>query len=471
LQNQTIIAFLEEEMEHQSSARFNSRSILKIVAVILVTSIFAGLYWYGASLQMTDVNTGSGYIDQDAYMQYAIDLYESHYTYIGDHNRMPVYPFLQSLFYHPKLRKRIYFQEGQLRNLILSLPLLAVLAIIFFHRFKPLHAFNSILIIAFTIFIFKAGWFQAELLFYFLNFIMFFLMWRILQRPSYLLAILAGLTAGIAHLTKASILPGLVIWFLVAGLQFLWLAFKNRSQLFQGGISFLSKTRVWAIPITGLVFLATIFPYIQTSKRVYGSYFYNVNSTFYIWYDSWEQATNGTKAHGDRVGWPDMPADEIPSMSKYLREHTGTQILMRFVNGAQAVLDQAIHSYGYFKYITLYASFLLLVAIFKWKRARELIRNYLFLILFASLYFVVYFLLYFWYAPITSDNRLILAQFIPLFFTISTGLHALLSETQLQIGKIKLHALTAINLAVLCVLSVDIYVILTIRIGQMIGGK
>jgi hypothetical protein len=445
--------------------------LLKITTAILVIGILAGLYWYGANKQMTEVNTGSGYIDQDAYMQYAIDLYESHYTYIGDHNRMPVYPFLQSLFYHPKLRKRIFFQEGQLRNLILSLPLLAILAFIFFRRFKPIHAFSSILIIAFTIFIFKAGWFQAELLFYFLNFIMFFLMWRLLQRPSYLFAILAGLTAGIAHLTKASVLPGLVIWLVVAGIQQLWPAIENRGQFFKGHMPLISNTRILVVPLTGLVFLATIFPYIQTSKRVFGSYFYNVNSTFYLWYDSWEQATNGTKAHGDRVGWPDMPAEEIPSMSKYLREHTPAQIVMRFVNGAQAVMGQAIHSYGYFKYITFYASLLLLAAILKWRQAWQLIQTNWFLILFVTIYFVVYFLLYFWYAPITSDNRLILAQFIPLLFTVSAGLHALLGETRLQIGKIRLHALSAINLVVLCVLSVDIYFILTIRIGQMIGGK
>ena len=444
---------------------------LKIIAAILVTGVLAGLYWHGATLQMTEVNTGAGYIDQDAYIQYAINLYESHYTYIGDHNRMPVYPFLQSLFYRSGLRKRIFFQEGKLRNLILSLPLLAILAFIFFRRFKPLHAFNSVLIMAFTIFIFKAGWFQAELLFYFLNFIMFYLMLRLLQHPSYLLAILAGLTAGIAHLTKASILPGLVIWLLVAGLQHLWLAFKNRSQLSKGMASFLSKGRIWAVPITGLVFLATIFPYIQISKRVFGSYFYNVNSTFYIWYDSWEQATNGTKAHGDRVGWPDMPPEEVPSMSKYLREHTPAQIVMRFENGARAVMDQVIHSYGYFKYIAFYASVLLLGLIWKRKRAWELIQTNLFLLLFALLYFVAYFLLYFWYAPITSDNRLILAQFIPLFFAVSVGLHALLRETPIKIGKLNLQTLSAINLAVLCVLPGDIYLILTMRIGQMIGGK
>ena len=35
-------------------------------------------------------------------------------------------------------------------------------------------------------------------------------------------------------------------------------------------------------------------PYLSTSKRVFGQYFYNVNSTFYMWYDDWPHASVGT---------------------------------------------------------------------------------------------------------------------------------------------------------------------------------
>ena len=62
-------------------------------------------------------------------------------------------------------------------------------------------------------------------------------------------------------------------------------------------------------------FLAVEYPHISNSKRIYGHYFYNVNSTFYIWYDSWDDVMQGTRVHGDRVGWPDMPEDQIPSGS------------------------------------------------------------------------------------------------------------------------------------------------------------
>ena len=457
-------------MGYQGSMRLNSRSILKIAAAILVAVILAGLYWYGASLQMTHVNTNMGEVDQSAYMRYASDLYKSGYTYIGDRNRMPVYPFLQSLFYNPKLQPEVFFQQGKLRNLILSMLILAALALIFFLNFKALHALNSILIIAFTVFIFKAGWFQAELLFYFLNFIMFYLMWRLLQRPSYLLAILTGAVAGLAHLTKASILPGLVIWLLVASLQYLWNALRLNHLREKGTIVFLTKSHLAVVPLVGLLFLATVFPYIQTSKRVFGSYFYNVNSTFYMWYDSWKEATKGTKAHGDRVGWPDMPPDEIPSISKYLHEHTPAQIGLRFVNGAKVVIDQVVHSYGYFKYIAFYTSLLLLVGAWQWKRTWKLIQTNPFMVLFAIIYFVAYILLYFWYAPIVSGNRLILAQFIPLLFAISAGLHALLNDSRIKIAGLQMETLTAINLVVLCILAGDICFILTVGVGHMIGG-
>jgi hypothetical protein len=457
-------------MGYQGSVRLNSRYNLKIAAAILVTVILAGLYWYGASLQMTHVNTNMGEVDQSAYMRYASDLYKSGYTYIGNRNRMPVYPFLQSLFYNSTLQSETFFQQGKLRNLILSVVILAVVAVIFFRNFNKLQAFTAILIIAFTVFIFKAGWFQAELLFYFLNFILFYLLWRLLQRPTYLLAIFTGVIAGVAHLTKASILPGLVIWLVVAGLQRLWILFRNRRQAGESAVTFLSKSRLAVVPLVGVVFLATVFPYIQTSKRVFGNYFYNVNSTFYVWYDSWKEATNGTKAHGDRVGWPDMPADQIPSMSKYLREHSLKQIGSRFVHGAQAVMDQVVHSYGYFKYIAFYTVLLLLASAWQWKRAWKLIQANLFLILFAVIYFGAYFLLYFWYAPIVSGNRLILAQFIPLLFAVTAGLQTLLGDRHIKISGSQISALTAINLVVFCILAVDIFFILTTRVGHMIGG-
>ena len=94
--------------------------------------------------------------------------------------------------------------------------------------FSPLHTLNLTLIAGFTVFIFRAGWFQAELLFYFLNFCLFLLFWRLLQRPSLPMALLAGVAAALAYLTKASIVPGLALFAVFAAAQGLWPVLRRR---------------------------------------------------------------------------------------------------------------------------------------------------------------------------------------------------------------------------------------------------
>ena len=45
--------------------------------------------------------------------------------------------------------------------------------------------------------------------------------------------------------------------------------------------------------------------------------FYNVNSEFYIWADSWEEIVDGVRANNDRIGWPTMDESELPSFFFY----------------------------------------------------------------------------------------------------------------------------------------------------------
>lgn len=59
-------------------------------------------------------------------------------------------------------------------------------------------------------------------------------------------------------------------------------------------------------------FLGVMAPYLINSKRVFGRYFYNVNTTFYIWYDNWPLASVGTYSYGDHDGWPTLPRSQLP---------------------------------------------------------------------------------------------------------------------------------------------------------------
>lgn len=441
---------------------------IRLLLTLLVAAAFAGLYWRGAVRQMNEVNLDPDVTDQDAYIAYARELRASNYTYIGDHNRMPLYPVLQSLFLEPEMKRREIFIQGKLINLYLSLPLLAGIAWMLNRRFSGLHTLNLMLVTGFMVFLFKAGWFQAELLFYFLNFCLFVELLQLLNKPSYPLAILTGVTAGLAHLTKASILPGLAIFGLVWAIQLGWGWLRRKETPARSARE--RAPQLLAGPLTALIFLAVVFPYISTSKRVFGQYFYNVNSTFYIWYDSWEEARLGTRAHGDRVGWPDMPPEEIPSLGKYLREHTAGQIAGRFINGARLVGEEVAHSYGYLPYVLIYTGLLALAALRYPRQALALGRAHAGLLLFSVVYFIVYALLYFWYAPIAFGNRLVLAQFLPLMFAISAGLHALLKDKSLRLAGSQIALLDAANLLILAFLVVDIYAVLTVRAGALIGG-
>lgn len=451
-------------MENQKILRF-----LKIVGVIGLTLLTAGLYWYGAGKQLTQVNIDMTATDQSAYMAYARALVDSNYTAIGDRNRMPVYPILQSLFYQPGMSDEAFFMVGKYVNLVLSLILLAGLAWLFYAYLPWLAMLTLLLIAAFTLFIFKAAFFQVELLFYFINFCLFLLMWRLLQQNTWQLAIVTGVVAGIAHLTKASILPGFVLFLGFAGLQWGWVALQNHPSQPVG----LTKRLLWQflpVLLVGLSFLTTVSPYIRTSKQIFGHYFYNVNSTFYMWYDSWEEAKAGTRAHGDRVGWPDMPPEEIPSMSKYLREHTAEQIVNRFVAGGRTVFKNVINSYGYFKYIVIYFALFLAAMLWSWRQAMQALRTNPLLYLFLVTYFVVYFLLCFWYAPIASGNRIILAQFLPLLFSLAYGSHCLLRSSLIKIGESFSTASNVATVGILLIVVVDIYFVLTERVGTIYGG-
>ena len=129
---------------------------------------------------------------------------------------MPVYPFLQSLFYDTDMTDEQFFTEGKYRNLLLSVVLLTVIGVILANSFGLSHSVILTLITTFTVFMFKAGYFQTEVLFYFLSIVCFLLFWHLLRNPSqWRLAVHTGVVVGITHLTKASILPALLLFLLV----------------------------------------------------------------------------------------------------------------------------------------------------------------------------------------------------------------------------------------------------------------
>ena len=444
---------------------FSMLDLKQMVFTTAVIMLLALLYWYGATQHGRIVNTNMQANDQSAYMGYAQRLAEANDTYAVDGARMPVYPFLQSLFYEPGMADEAFFTRGKIVNVALSLIILGVVFLIFRHHFPLLHAINVTLVTAFTVFIFKAAYFQAELLYYFFSFVAFVLTWQLLVRPRWQWGVGAGIALGLAYMTKASVLPGLVLFLGFAAVKLYRLAAAQRST----GQKLPFNVHWLGLPLVLLAFLATVAPYISNSKQVFGHYFYNVNSTFYMWYDSWDEVAAGTRAHGDRQGWPDMPPELLPGPGKYLREHTPGQIAQRLLDGLAVLLVITVTSYGYFKYLLVYLLFPAVALVSNWPVHVQAARRYRLPLLFAGCYFSLYVLLYTWFTPIAAGNRFTLALFLPFLYVISWVIAKQYHlYPAVAIGRVRLNML---NLVVLVVLVVDVYLILTSRIVTVYGGS
>ena len=266
--------------------------------------------------------------DQSSYMDEATKAYETRFTYTSNRNRMPLYPFLQALFYSPDLSPEAFFQQGKRLNVVLSLFCIALLSYVFFSRFSRLYAGYAMLLIALVVFAFKSPFFQTELLFYTLFGLTFILSIDTIKAPNKYKTVALGAMFALCQYTKASAMPGLVIFAASYGVLVLTKLYKREVN------AHCARNILFSAVMPVFVFLLLLSPYLLESNEKYGTYFYNVNTTFYIWYDSWEEAKAGTNQAGDTIGWPDLPDDEIPSLSKYLEEHTAQDIVNRFVNGA-----------------------------------------------------------------------------------------------------------------------------------------
>ena len=409
----------------------------RLVAVMAMLAVV--LYAGSAAKQSRCVNVDMHKTDQSAYMGYARKLAESNFQHVGDRARMPLYPAVMALFYDTDMSDEAFFKLG--KNVGIAIGLLVVITafLLFTCRANTVDAGVATLVVMFTVIAFKAPAFQAEVLYYGLFLIVFVLMLRVLRIPHLGLSALAGVVAALAHLTKGAAPPAVLLFlFCMAGQAGLAVVCPARKQVTEST----SKKRDWirarkytlCAMVFVFAFLTVVWPYIRTSKVRFGRYSYNVNSTFYIWYDSWEEAKNGTRARGDRVGWPDMPSEELPSLAKYLREHTPGQIAGRFWRGLRVMRVTATASYGYVPFVGLYVGFVGLLLV---QNRRKLLGSFrdghnVMIMLFITVFFTGYLLLYAWCVPIDAGNRHFLVLVLPALY-LMVGILSRAGEQEISV--------------------------------------
>src|SRR5204862_4619745 len=123
----------------------------------------------------------------------------------------------------------------------------------------------------------------------------------------------------------ASMLPAIAIWAAVFLAQMVWECRHAR-------LAEVARRLGQLVLVLG-AFGLIVFPYERTSKRLYGHYFFNVNSAYYMWCDSWPEALAFTEAW--RAG--KVAPDQAPSPSKYWREHSLAQIIERLARGVKTL--------------------------------------------------------------------------------------------------------------------------------------
>ena len=399
------------------------RARLAIVALGAVAVIGLGSYYRAAAIAHAErVNLFKARADQSAYLAEAKLIYDNwtgnnNPPILQPRNRMPLYPAYLAARYDPRWSDQEFFEHGKRLSIDLSLVLLVVLAIVIKRHLPLLPAVNLTLIVAFGYFVFKAGYVQSELLFYTLHFLTFVAFWHFLETDSrartIVWAIGGGVLAALAHLTKAAILPFVALCLFVA-------ATAAAVRLVRTGRAARAPWRLAGCLLLAATFLGTLLPYISSSKRVHGQYFYNLNTSALIWYDNYPQASVAILGYGPD-GWPPGRRSDRPSLMKYWREHTIGQILARLQHGFQDMIVASYRTYWYFKFVMVFVLGGLFLATARRRVFRQLVERHVALTAFVVLYAIVYLPAVVFYEPITGTGttRFLLAHVAPLLFLLS----------------------------------------------------
>ena len=383
-----------------------------------------GLFYYSAATEHARVvNTSKARGDQSALLWDAQQVYANWHgrtppSLIGQRFRMPLYAGYLALSYDPSMSDDQFFEVAKRRNIQLSLALLGVIAAIAFRYLSPLVAANFVFVVAFSAFIFKAGYSQPELLAYTLFFCAFVVCCGLLKgdgTASLVMGLAAGGLAALTHLAKAIMLPFGTLFLLV---------YVGRAAFgrWSGEHTWSSLGRRMATAaVAAICFLALLYPYIANSKRFFGGYFYHGTTSVLTWYDDAGSSLIEVRGHLEPDGRITLPPDRLPSALKYWRSHSVGQIIDRLRLGATDIAAGSFGHYWYLKYATIYAALALAMILANRRAFAQLVRRHLALFLFLIAYGGFYLTFSAFFSPIsgTGATRFVLTHLAPFLFVLS----------------------------------------------------
>ena len=342
--------------------------------------------------------------DELAYLDHVKTIgLSDNFWYLGDRNRMPLFNYLLFLFYDSSLDGQSIYERLQLANIILTISI----NFAFFYLLKRYFSSTLLALITNTFILFLplsafVGEVIVESTYYafFCIYLLVFFNIKESNKPSDFIKF--GFAGAILYLFKAT---GLLI-FLISVVYLLY-RMPNKNNI---------KNILYSLS----AFFITTAPYlIENYIKFRKNIFYNVNTTFYVWYDSWEQVENGTKKYGDRVGWPNIDESLIPSASKYLQSHTLTEVFERFYFGLESFLQHylILGSNGFIFFLSIIMINFLNYFIFK---NRKLInrKSIEFELKYTFILLSILLPTSFWYSYIANSVRFTILLFIPVYILL-----------------------------------------------------
>jgi hypothetical protein len=437
------------------------RTAARVATLALIILLYVG----GAAVHAALVNVDVGRHDQGAYLGLALDLARTHFAAVTNRNQMPGYPMVQAIFADPGLDLAACFLRAKAVNIALSVVCLGALHAFCTRTLPKTEARVLTLATAFTVFVFRAAYVQAEVSFYTATFFGFAALCWLWERPSFRAAVVAGALEGVAFLFKGSTPPGLALFVALFLTRETWAAVRGEAAGPRAKTWVLRASQVAALLVA---FVAPIAPYLATSKRLYGTWFFNASTHYAAWCDSWDEFM----ATQDRLGpwwtWGRYPPGDLPSMGHFFATHGLLAIVKRETLGLGEVLGNVIIGHGYLEPILLYLAFVAVGAGFTRAPTATLRaidpRS---APAFALPYALLYTGLFGFYAPIAAGPRFILMLFLPVLWTL------------LRAGAAREPAVTAFgrtvtwrdfNALVLLLLGLHVAFVLPATIGRLYAG-
>lgn len=390
--------------------------------LVLGLLVALGGYLEGVNRAATRVNTDVAKGNQKAYLMYGYRLAESGFRYDQERNRMPALPALLALVYREDIEiDTEYFERGKVLCIALSVLCLAVVCGVCWVLLGRAPALVLTLLLAFTLFIFRAAYVQAEVLYYTTSGLVFIGSLALLRRPVWWGALILGVLMGLAHLTKASILPAVgLCTVLLAGRQVLawWQDGATAAGTGQGRKLGKLAAMLLLVALVPTVYLLTISPYLYNSYQRYGHAFYNVNSTFYIWQNNFRESKAFSTKYRDRAQYPDAPPEEIPSARRYFTTTPPKKIWERLRIGMAEQVENLTTEYGAAKYLAALLALGLVLSVPVHRQWRGTLVRHGWEALYALGFLTGYFLLISFYSAIANGPRFIFALYLPVLFLL-----------------------------------------------------